>query len=133
MVDYGTADVCEDCYFAHHYGYREHDGRYFAGESDSAANAEPLTLLAGMELADACDAETGEGIATFSSRACDGCGSHLAGSRYALALRGPAPMCGWFALCDREATVVLSHSVLLTVPACQRCAERSGETPLATF
>jgi altronate hydrolase len=39
------ATVCVDCYFAHHYGASEHGGAWFAGESDTPADREPLALL----------------------------------------------------------------------------------------
>jgi hypothetical protein len=73
--------VCTDCCFAHHFGAHEHDGQWFAGESDIAADRQPLVLLEGYELADNTDSETGEGIDDFSWRSCDGCGSSLGGSR----------------------------------------------------
>lgn len=84
-LNYGTAMVCVDCYFAHHYGAREVDGQWFAGESDSPCDREPLALLAGLELADNTDSETEEGMDSFSWRSCEGCGSSLGGSRYRLA------------------------------------------------
>ncbi len=84
--DYGEAWVCVDCYFAHHYGAHEHEGQWFAGESDSPADREPLALLEDYELADNTDSETGEGMDDFSWRSCDGCGSTLGGSRHRLAL-----------------------------------------------
>lgn len=102
MSDYATAWVCEDCYFAHHYGFTEHEGEFFAGESDIASDREPLALLDGCELADNtcsnhdgtddsdcshCDQDGYEdGIDTFSMSACDGCGSGLGGARYRLAV-----------------------------------------------
>ncbi len=84
--DYGEAWVCTDCYFAHHYGAHEHEGQWFAGESDTAADREPLCKLEGYELADNTDSETGEGMDEFSWRSCDGCGSTLGGARYRLAV-----------------------------------------------
>lgn len=84
--EHGNAEVCVDCYFAHHYGAIERNGQWFAGESDVAADREPLALLAGYELADNTDSETEEGITTFSWSSCEGCGSMLGGSRYRLAL-----------------------------------------------
>ncbi len=87
---YGEAWVCVDCYFAHHYGAHEHEGQWFAGESDSPSDREPLALLEGYELADNTDVnqefgeETGE--QDFSWRSCDGCGSTLGGSRHRLAV-----------------------------------------------
>lgn len=68
--------VCQDCYFAHHYGATEVDGEWFAGESDIPAD---------VDLFDNTDSETGDGIRGFSSRRCDGCSSHLGGARYRLA------------------------------------------------
>lgn len=32
--------------------------------------------------------------------------------------------CEWFALCDREALVMVSHPILGAVPTCGRCANR---------
>lgn len=84
--EYGEVWVCVDCYFSHHYGAREHEGQWFAGESDSPCDREPLALLAPFELADNTDSETGEGMDDFSWSSCDGCGSTLGGSRYRLAL-----------------------------------------------
>lgn len=79
--------VCTDCYFAHHYGAREHDGRWYAGEFDEPCEAgEPLRNLVSEELSDWTDSETGDGIDEFSSRWCDGCDSHYAGARYRLAV-----------------------------------------------
>ncbi len=83
---YSNVSVCEDCYFAHHYGAREIDGQWFAGDTDTPADREPLALLERYELSDNTDSETGDGIDTFSWQSCDGCGSHLGGSRYRLAL-----------------------------------------------
>lgn len=42
--DYGDIWVCLDCYFAHHYGASEHDGQWFAGDSDTPCDREPLGL-----------------------------------------------------------------------------------------
>jgi hypothetical protein len=81
--------VCEDCYFAHHYGSNRNPdtGEWFAGESDTPADREPLRLVPGtVDLDDDVDPETGNGIYTFSSARCEGCGSNLAGSRYRLAM-----------------------------------------------
>ena len=80
-----TVEVCTDCYFAHHLGMHEHDGKWFAGGSDSAADCKPLGLVEGLDLADAVDPETSEGYDTFSWSQCDGCGSTLGGARYSLA------------------------------------------------
>ncbi len=111
--DYGNAYVCQDCYFAHHYGAHEHEGMWYSGDSDTPAECEPLARLAGYELSDnTCSNhsvtdlrdsdgdETGEtseceycgqsgyetGEHDFSWRACEGCGSHLGGSRHRLAV-----------------------------------------------
>lgn len=86
MTDYGTAYVCTDCYFAHHYGATEHNGEWFAGESDTPSDREPLALLAAYDCADNTDSETGAGIEEFSMSRCEGCGSTLGGARYRLAL-----------------------------------------------
>lgn len=87
--DYGPAWVCVDCYFAHHYGMSEHEGQWFAGESDTPADRKPLALLDEFELADNTESETGEGMDEFSWSSCDGCGSTLGGARYRLALFEP--------------------------------------------
>ncbi len=51
--DYGDIWVCTDCYFAHHYGAHEHEGEWFAGESDEPCDREPLSDgLEGFELTD---------------------------------------------------------------------------------
>lgn len=90
--DYGDAWVCVDCYFAHHYGATHVDGQWFAGESDTPCDREPLALLEGYDLADNTypegdnpedPDETGE--QSFSWASCDGCGSKLGGSRHRLA------------------------------------------------
>lgn len=94
--------VCTDCYFAHHYGRHQDDqGNWFAGESDIPADCPPLDMLTSYELSDntcsnhdveghpcaQCGREDYEdGIDTFSSSRCEGCGSHLGGSRYRLAV-----------------------------------------------
>lgn len=85
-TDYGDVWVCTDCYFAHHYGATEHDGEWFAGDSDTPCDREPFGLWRqpGYEFADNTDSETGEGIDDFSWRRCSGCGSTLGGSRYRL-------------------------------------------------
>jgi hypothetical protein len=59
---------------------------WFAGESDTPSDREPLALLAGFDLADNVDSDTGDGIDTFSSSRCHGCGSTLGGTRYRLAI-----------------------------------------------
>jgi len=83
---YSDVWVCTDCYFAHHYGATEHEGAWYAGESDTPADWEPLHELEGFHLADNTDSNTGDGIDTFSWSSCDGCGSTLGGSRYRLAI-----------------------------------------------
>lgn len=84
---YSDAWVCVDCFFAHHYGKHEHDGRWFAGESDTPCDREPLSLLADWcELSDNTDSESMMGIHDFSWSQCDGCGSVLGGPRYRLAV-----------------------------------------------
>jgi len=91
--DYVTVWVCVDCYFAHHYGRTYVDGAWFAGESDTPCDREPLGLLDGFDIADNTypegddpdePGETGE--MDFSWRSCEGCGSTLGGSRHRLAL-----------------------------------------------
>ena len=86
VTEYASVMVCEDCYFAHHYGRHEYEGKWYAGESDTPSDREPLNKLEEYDIADNTDSETGEGIETFSWRSCDGCGSNLGGSRYRLAL-----------------------------------------------
>jgi ribosomal protein L37AE/L43A len=111
---YSDVWVCVDCYFAHHYGATEVDGQWFAGESDRPCESgEPLRLLDDYETSDntcsdhavedlydedgdhtgettVCDfcGQTGyeDGEQEFSWSRCDGCGSHLGGSRYRLAI-----------------------------------------------
>lgn len=74
---------------------------WFAGESDTPSDREPLGLLDGLELADnTCSNHNGDdenectecgrtgyedGEDTFSWRSCHGCGSTLGGSRHRLA------------------------------------------------
>lgn len=36
-----------------------------------------------------------------------------------------APLCEWFAMCDREATTTLLHPVIGEVPCCARCAAKA--------
>ena len=85
--------VCEDCYFAHHYGATERDGQWYAGESDTASDHKPLGLVDDAdELTDNTDSETGEGIEEFARSRCEGCGSRLGGSRYRLAVWPAAPL-----------------------------------------
>ncbi len=78
--------VCEDCYIAHHYGWREIDGKWYAGEGHVAAELEPLNRLDGATLYDWTHSESGRGIREFDRDMCDGCGSRLGGSRYRLML-----------------------------------------------
>jgi hypothetical protein len=88
--NYSDAWVCTDCYFAHHYGYLQHNRAYLVGPDfdpdKDVAECEPLALLAGLDLSDNVDSETENGIAEFSWTSCDGCGSRLGGSRYRLAV-----------------------------------------------
>lgn len=115
---YGDCWVCDDCYTAHHNGAHEHAGEWYAGESDTPCDSEPLAKLEGFDVADHTCAdhyygqadpvchdvdsddygqhvepcewchELGDenGIETFSSRPCQGCGSTLGGARYRLSL-----------------------------------------------
>lgn len=84
-TEYFNVWVCVDCYFAHHYGWHEHDGQWFAEESDTPCDREPLKLLESCgNITDNTDSETGEGINEFSWRSCDGCGSGLGGGRHRL-------------------------------------------------
>jgi hypothetical protein len=85
--DYADIWVCVDCYFAHHYGAHEHEGQWYAGESDIPSDRKPLGMIDDeRHLADNTDSETGEGIDSFSMSRCDGCGSSLGGERYRLAV-----------------------------------------------
>lgn len=84
MTDYGNVEVCTDCYVTHHYGATEHEGKWFAGESDSPCDRKPLALLEGFRLADNTYSETGEGIEEFAWNCCKGCGSTLGGTRFRL-------------------------------------------------
>lgn len=83
--------VCTDCYFAHHYGVAEVDGKLFVGDDPTPVERMPLDLLVDYELADNTDSETGEGIDEFSWSRCEGCGSPLGGSRHRLALFSHTP------------------------------------------
>ena len=104
--------VCTDCYFAHHYGFTEHEGKFYAGDTDIPADREPLLLLVGLNLfgntcsnhyygqdhvfdqrqggdplipcAHCGNADWENGIDDFSWRPCEGCGSTLGGSRFRL-------------------------------------------------
>jgi hypothetical protein len=42
------------------------------------------------------------------------------------ALYGEQTMCGWFAMCSREASGYVLHPVLGAVPVCSQCAERAS-------
>jgi hypothetical protein len=90
--------VCTDCYFAHHYGATEVEGQWFAGDSDTPADRQPLARLDGFELADNTDSETGEGIDEFSWRSCQGCGSTLGGGRHRLAAWQSTPPATYYAV-----------------------------------
>ena len=94
--EHGEAWVCTDCYFAHHYGYRELAPDLFTIGPDfgreNATDREPLALLDEYELADwtydESDGENAEqieqhgtGLRDFSWSTCQGCGSTLGGSR----------------------------------------------------
>lgn len=90
-VDHGDAWVCTDCYMAHHYGTTSQptaDGGtvWYAGESDTPCDREPLTRLVGLDAWDDTDSVTGDGMDDFSRSSCDGCGSPLGGSRFRLHL-----------------------------------------------
>lgn len=109
--DHSDVWVCHDCYIAHHYGSHEHEGGWFAGDSDTPTDREPLARLADLEITDnvCSNHEVGQGIDPdgediripcihcgsddfddgeheFSWSSCDGCGSSLGGSRYRLAV-----------------------------------------------
>lgn len=86
--EHSSVWVCTDCYFAHHHGAEQRNGKWYAGETLEPAEREPLAYLLdeGVELADNTDSETGEGMREFSWSQCDGCGSTLGGSRYRLAV-----------------------------------------------
>lgn len=112
---YGAHFHCEVCNVEN----CEHDGAaWYAGDIDTPADCEPLARLDRSETSDntcsnhyygqTCetDDETSEyvkpceqcgssddetGITEFSMSSCDGCGSHLGGSRYRLAVWEVAP------------------------------------------
>lgn len=105
MDDSTYVDVCEDCHVSHHYGCaavdmgddqhrtasgyignEDAESLWWVGESDRVTADEPLHKLDGYRLYDATDSETGDGITEFSSWSCEGCGTHLAGRRYRLAV-----------------------------------------------
>lgn len=116
MTELTAVQVCTDCYFAHHYGWREpYPGQFTTGPDfglESAVDRQPLGLLpeighvSGGEVVtfisdwtcsdhDANDRGPcthcgsdgfDDGITTFSMSSCDGCGSRLGGSRYRLAI-----------------------------------------------
>ena len=80
----GDVWVCTDCLFAHTYGWFQHEGQWYVNDSDTPCELEPLKFLDDVDLWDNTDSETGEGIDEFSWSSCDGCRSHLGGSRYRL-------------------------------------------------
>jgi ribosomal protein L37AE/L43A len=122
MADLADVWVCTDCYFAHHYGATEVDGQWYAGESDTPSDREPLGLIPDIghvsgiwrvtfvsdntcsehsvsEILDGDEYEIDttecphcgqrgweDGHTEFTWSSCDGCGSHLGGSRYRLAI-----------------------------------------------
>jgi hypothetical protein len=81
----GTVWICEDCYFAHHYGRHEHEGQWFSGESDEPCEHEPLAFLQDVRLFDNYDES--EGFETFSTSDCPGCRSGYAGGRFRMTWR----------------------------------------------
>lgn len=83
----GHIEVCTDCYFYHHYGNEGVD--IDADGTIAETGLKALGRVEGMELTDDTDSETGDGITTFSRDTCDGCGSHLGGSRHRLAEWSP--------------------------------------------
>lgn len=116
LVEIDTIKVCTDCYFACHYGWHEHDGKWFAGESDDPCDREPLSKVKRFHIFDAtcsnhyygqhpehgeddlfgtytepcdyCGNRTDEnGITEFSYSPCEGCGTRLGGSRYRMSLQ----------------------------------------------
>lgn len=80
--------VCTDCYFAHHYGARVSGGQWYAGESDTPCEHEPLrNIPTDAIVSDWTNPDTGTGIEAFSRDWCEGCGSWLAGARYRLSVQ----------------------------------------------
>lgn len=54
------------------------------------------------------------------------CEARERGYRGGVRALSAAAACEWFARCDRQAVILVSHPVLGWVPCCQRCADRSG-------
>ena len=72
--------VCVDCLFVAEYGFIE-DSTYDHIEHIKSQ----LNSVDGHWVSD-FDSETGEGVFIFSLSRCDGCGSHLGGDRYRMAV-----------------------------------------------
>ena len=90
---YGDAWVCSDCYFAHHYGVTKIETPYdinpdapeegtdikvewYAGESDTPCDREPLWALEGFELADNTDCNAGDEY-PWSTDTCEHCSERI--------------------------------------------------------
>lgn len=89
--------VCEDCYFAHHYGWRpaydsELPGGWAVGpDFERYTPYEPCSRLPHPQyVSDNTGPNEDDGYDPFSWRPCDGCPSLLGGSRYLLAVADSA-------------------------------------------
>jgi hypothetical protein len=72
--------VCETCYVSYHYGV---DGIEYP--LDTTTELAPLELIpADYDITDISYSPLDDGHKVFSKSPCDGCGSLLAGSRWAL-------------------------------------------------
>lgn len=84
LLDVYKIEVCEDCYFAHHY----------PGENPVESEHIPWSRWPGLtiwQVDDMVDMEDGEkGYTTFSKHRCDGCDTPLAGTRFEMQITLPA-------------------------------------------
>jgi hypothetical protein len=72
--------VCESCYMAYHYGIGSVEIAH-----DPTTGLAPLELIpADYDITDISYSPLDDGHTVFSKSPCDGCGSLLAGSRWAL-------------------------------------------------
>ena len=72
-------DVCESCYMVYHYGNE------YEYPADSTTDYAPLERIsADYDITDMSYSPLDDGHTVFSKLPCDGCGSLLAGSRWAL-------------------------------------------------
>lgn len=78
-ISYDVA-VCESCYFALYHGVGSGDIAH-----DTTTGLAPLELIpADYDITDMSYSPLDDGYTVFSKLPCDGCGSLLAGSRWAL-------------------------------------------------